>query len=115
MKISGIIVFCFGVGFILYPLFVSYNIFTGNIQPPNIFKSFALEADQVNSQEFQEPINSQEDFTKLIENSVESQLRSVLPSGIILHFLNIAAWSILSWIFIVGGFHLASLGIKLMR
>lgn len=115
MKVSGILVFCFGVGLILYPLFISYNIFTGNVQPPDMFGAFAskpsLEGVQGSSQEN----FSNGDIIKLVEDSVKNQLQSALPAGVILHFLNIAAWSILSWIFIIGGSHLASLGIKLMR
>lgn len=104
-KIAGWVVFAGGIFIIGWTLLTSYNIFTKQAEVPEFFGS---------SSQVQE-LASGEGFQEQLENLAREELRNIIPTDSITTFLNLGVWSAFAFIFIFGGFHLANLGIKLIR
>lgn len=93
-----------GVAIILYSLYNSFQIFNGLKNAPSIFVT-------------QESIKNPAESSILPEEiaiQFQQYLKNVMPSSNINQLLNLISWSIFSWILIIGGSHIASLGIKLL-
>ena len=107
-KIIGWLTFFGGISIILFTLYFSYNIFTGNAAVPEIFV-FELEKIQTPVQEGIP--TSQEGFGKMI---IE-QLKDILPLGDMTKLLNLGVWMMGAGLLIFGGSQIANLGIKLIK
>ena len=105
-KIIGWLTFLGGIAIILFTLYASYNIFTGNLEVPGILK---FESESTAS-ELKIP-ESPED----IQQVMMEQLKGILPSDTIVKILNLAVWMMLAGILIFGGAQVANLGIKLLK
>lgn len=103
-QVLGIILIIAGLSVIFYGLYSSYNIFSGNVSAPEIFKAPA-ESKTVVSQDIQAQL----------QNLVSEQLKGMLPIDSIVTFLNLISWSILAGILVFGGAQIAGLGIKLIK
>lgn len=103
-KIFGWILLIAGILVIGWTLMSSYSIFTGGIEVPEVFKT--AEEGQV---------SQKEGIQAELEEMIGEQLQGLIPIGSITTFLNLMAWSILSFILIFGGSQIAGLGIKLIK
>ncbi|MBX4200853.1 hypothetical protein KW786_01865 [Candidatus Parcubacteria bacterium] len=101
-KILGYILLSVGLLLIIVPLVQTVMIFTGNGNPPQIFK--------VQSEEAQKPA-SQFD----IQGQVQSALEKMLPIAWINYSLNLTNWMVLLFILMFGGGQLANIGIRLIK
>ena len=91
-----------GLLLIILPLYQTYNIFTGNAAPTQVFKQEKIETnDEPNN-----PFN--------IQQQVQKGLANMLPIDAINNILNLGSWMILMWILMLGGGKLAGLGIQLL-
>lgn len=117
-KILGCTLLFLGLGVIFYSLFISYNIFTGHAQAPEIFEIKPQETSKISDTEKSVPSNkglSQEDTQKILENQLQKQLQNVLPANLLPKLLNMVCWSILAGIFIFGGAQISGVGINLLK
>jgi len=106
-RILGFIVLLLGLGIIFYALFSSLQIFTGRVDPPELF-SFDEPAD---TQEAAAPNNIQEQVGELLRD----QLGGLLPRDTISRTMNISMWSLFAGLLLFGGGQIAGIGIKLLR
>lgn len=100
----GIVLLFLGLALILYSLYSSFNIFTGNAEAPQVFKE-----QQVVQDSEEQGIQAQ------IQKILEQQLKGMLPFDSLINLLNLVSWSILAGILIFGGAQVAGLGIKLIK
>ncbi len=113
LKFFGAVLLILGVGVIIWTLFLSYNIFTGETDAPALFD---LEKEEENLPPGTEEIIIEEgDFPGEIEELLEDQFSTMLPAGAMGKMFNLIAWSVLAFILIFGGSHLATLGIKILK
>lgn len=110
-RVLGIFILCLGLVLIGFAMISSYNIFTKKTEPPDIFG--VLEYSQ--EKELDPSQNPKEESADFIESSIKEQIGMFLPLNYISHFFNLASWSILAWILTVGGFHVANIGINLIK
>lgn len=105
-RILGIILLVAGLGVIGYTLFLSFDFFTGQAEPPEVF---VIERPVVQEQ------TSPKSIEEAIPQLLESQLQNILPLDSLPRMLNLAVWSVFAGILIFAGTQIASLGIKLMK
>ena len=102
-KIIGYVLLAIGVLLIAMPLWQTFNIFTGNAVPAQIFNRPA--SFQVN------PNVSALDIAGQVQNA----LIKILPVDLIDSTLNLASWLLLAWILVYGGGKIAEIGVKLLN
>ena len=105
-KTIGWLTFFAGVSIILFTLYSSYNVFTGETELPEFF---GFEPEKIQPQEEQFPA------TEDIGQMLLEPLKKLLPIDAVPKVLNLLAWSILASILIFGGSQIANLGIKLIK
>lgn len=114
-KIIGWIFIFLGIVIILYTVFSSFNIFTGNKEAPEIF-SISLE--QI-SKRHEKDIDLNQDIEKQAENQakeiIKEQLSEMIPSGSFSKTFNLISWSIFSGILIFAGSKISEIGVKLVK
>ena len=103
-KIIGWFTFLAGICIVLFTLYSSYNIFTGKMDIPEIFRTSG----------FSDTFNVQGDETGALPVIIGA-IRGIFPSDAIQKFLNLAVWMMLAGILIFGGTQIANLGIKLIK
>ena len=102
-KILGYVLLFAGVLLIVGSLWQTYNILTGTITAPQVFKkSVSLQANQQVS-------------TTDVQGQMQNALIKVLPIGAIDNSINIGIWLLLMWVLIYGGGKLADIGVKLLK
>jgi len=106
-KIFGWALLLAGVLIIIWALYSSYNIFTGEAVIPEIFET-AQEEDLPSGQ-------GAEDLESQMEKMIGEQLQGLLPSDTIPKIFNLAVWAMLAGILIFGGAQISNLGIKLIK
>ncbi len=105
-KILGYVLLTLGLALIGLTLWQSYNIFNDKASAPLMFKTqLPLATGNGNALDVQNQIN----------NAVKQQMGQILPPDAITKILNLASWSILASIFILGGGAIAGIGIKLVK
>lgn len=104
-QIIGWFFVALGVAIILYSLYNSFQIFNGLKNAPSIFVT-------------QESIIKNPAESSILPEEIAIQfqqyLKNVMPPSNVNQLLNLISWSIFSWILIIGGSHIANLGIKLV-
>jgi hypothetical protein len=103
-KILALTLIIIGLAVIFYGLYSSFNIFSGKVAAPEIFKAPPI-AKTAGSQEIQAQI----------QNMIGEQLKGMLPVDSITTFLNLTSWSVFAGILIFGGAQIAGLGVKLLN
>lgn len=106
-KIVGWGLLVAGIILIVWTLYSSYNIFTGETSVPKIFEM-----------PIEKPLTQTGgdlDIQAQVENMIGDQLKGMLPVGAIVTLLNLSVWSMLAFILIFGATQISSLGIKLIR
>jgi len=102
-KIIGYVLLAVGVLLIVVPLWHTYNIFTGNALPAQVFTRPAS-------------LTVNKNISMLdIQGQVQNALANVLPVDFITGALNLITWLLLGWILVYGGGKLAGIGIKLLK
>ena len=117
-KIFGWVLIFAGLAIIIWPLYFSYNIFQGKSKTPDIFgieEKVAITSVASNKKVPVIPSISQEDFQKEMEGMIGDQFKELLPIGALPKLLNLVAWSIIAGLFILGGFQISNLGVKLTK
>lgn len=104
-KIIGWVVFAAGLAVIACTLIFSYNIFVGKAEVPVFF-------DQENQIRETAASDSLEDR---IGEMAREEIKNLIPLDAVSTVFNLAVWSAFAFIFIFGGFQVASLGIKLIK
>ena len=102
-KIIGYVLLLIGILLIAFPLWQTYNIFTGKAVPAQVFmRPLALK------------VNNNVSMLD-IQGQVQNALIKVIPIDFIDNTLNLASWLILGWILIYGGGKIAEIGVKLIK
>ena len=117
-KIFGWVLIFAGLAIIIWPLYFSYNIFQGESKTPDIFKiEEKMITAPITSDKKVSVIPSElpEDFQKEMEGVIGDQFKELLPIGALLELLNLVGWSIIAGLFILGGFQISNLGVKLVK
>ncbi|MDD2731180.1 MAG: hypothetical protein PHW33_03605 [Candidatus Portnoybacteria bacterium] len=103
-KVLGLALIIIGLAVIFYGLYSSFNVFTGKVSAPEIFKITSA-TESVGSQDIQAQL----------QNMVAEQLKGMLPVGSITTLFNLISWSIFAGILVFGGAQISGLGIKLFN
>ena len=106
-KSVGFILLIGGVAVIGWTMLYSFNIFTGKSPVSEVFK--VPQEKTINQKAGSQDIEAQ------LQQALGEQLKGVLPADVLPKTLNLAAWSMLAGILILGGGQLAGLGIKLIK
>jgi len=112
-KILGWVLLILGIFLIVYPLFTSYNIFTGKNQAPTIFK--AAEKKETILPQKETKTLSPTELQKEMEKMIEEKLGEIFPTEFLLKLLNLISFSIFVGILIFAGSQISNLGIKLIK
>ncbi len=105
-KIIGWILLIAGVFLIGWTLLSSYNIFTAKSDLPEFFE---MPGEKIPINEGEATLEAQ------MEEMLRGQLEGILPAEAIIKFLNLAVWSMLAFILILGGSQISGLGVKLIK
>jgi hypothetical protein len=107
-KISGWLLFFTGFLIIISTLWYSYNIFSAKAGIPDFFQTPKAVKNASTTIEGQE-------LDALLQKSIESQLKGLLPVDLITKSLDLTAWAIIALILMSGGSRISDLGIKLIK
>jgi hypothetical protein len=109
-NIVGWVLLVLGVVLIGWALLSTYNVFTGKINPPEIFAG-----QDTNALDEKKSTTQPSDIQAQIEKITQEQIKNLMPTDSFSKILNLAAWSILASIFILGGTQISGIGIKLIN
>ena len=102
----GFLLLLVGLSVIGYTLFISFQMFSNKVMPPQLFSEEQASA----------PLKAgANDLQGQIEGAIGDQLKAFIPSSAIPRILNLLAWSILASLLMFGGGQVAGLGIKLLK
>jgi len=110
-KIFGWVLLVAGLILIGWTLYSTYNIFTGKVATPEIFKL----PEAAKAPVAEEKITGIQDIQAQIEKMIGEQLKGIIPVETLPKLLNLIVWSILAGLLIFGGAQISSLGIKLIK
>ncbi len=113
-KAIGSLLLIIGIGIIMYTLFISYEIVSGERSLPDIFPAF-LKKEEISSQKEISFSKDLKEMEKLQQEMIAEQISKLFPPSYIQRIFNLIAWSIMSAIFIFGGAQLATIGIRLIK
>jgi hypothetical protein len=105
--VFGWILIALGVSLIAWVLFSTYKIFTGKTEIPSVF---SYQISLVSQKE-----TSGSDIQAQMQNIIQEQLKNMIPSDYLPKILNLTVWSIMAFIFLSAGSHIAGIGIKLLN
>jgi len=114
IKIFGWVLLIAGIILIGWTLLSTYNIFTGKVATPEIFKLPEAAKAPV-AEEKITGIQDIQDIQAQIEKMIGEQLKGIIPVETLPKLLNLIVWSILAGLLIFGGAQISSLGIKLIK
>ncbi len=112
-KIIGFSLLFLGVIMILWGVWESYQIFTAKKPAPDIFK-----VSQVNQQisvKQKSTNNPQEMIQQQLAQTIQEQLKNIIPAEFINRILNLTAWSIFMAILILAGGKISTIGASLLK
>lgn len=109
-KLFGWLLLFFGVAFIIWTLYVSWQIFNNQKPAPEIFKPMQIE--EIAPAKVPSGLGQ---LQQQMQEMVSSQLKELIPKDFIPKLFNLIAWSIGAAILILGGGKIAVLGIKLLK
>jgi len=112
-KIIGWFSFFTGIVIISFTLYQSFVIFTGQKEPPDVFK---IEVEKTKTLPSKKKVpTSLEDLQNQLQEMMVEQMQNIIPKEAISKSLNLISFSILAGILIFGGSQISSLGIKLLK
>lgn len=101
--IAGYILLTIGILLIIFPLWHTYNIFTGKSLPSQVFTRPPSLKINTNVS----PLD--------VGGQIQNALIKTIPIDFIDNTLNLISWLTLMWILIYGGGKIADIGVKLMK
>lgn len=109
-QIIGYIVLIAGIILILGSVYFSWKIFSGKVNPPEIFK------EGVTNQNKNTEITPTQDMGELQKQAINKVSKDMLEAFdmYIPKTLNLFSWSLFAWIAIMAGFKLANIGKELI-
>ncbi|PIS38671.1 MAG: hypothetical protein COT34_02470 [Candidatus Nealsonbacteria bacterium CG08_land_8_20_14_0_20_43_11] len=114
-KIFGWLLLFLGLAIIGAGLFSSYQIFTGRLTMPELFKpteKVISQATALGETAGNEPMAQ---INQLLGEKLRLELESMVPASYFAKILNLISWSTFALILIVGGAQISGLGIKLIK
>ena len=119
-KIIGWVLVGTGVVMIFWIIIISYNIFTGARNAPQIFKienqPQSAECPQILQNNQNQQLQAiQEEVKKMVEGQLKDQIKNFFPPEFIAKIFNLIAWGIFAWLMFLAGSRIAGIGMKLMR
>jgi hypothetical protein len=113
-NIIGWLTFAAGILIILFTLYYSYNVFTGQLEVPQIFE---VKVDKITTPAA--PVSgfptSAEQVQEMISQQLKNQLNEMISQESLFKTFNLATWAIGASVLIFGGSKIAELGVKLIR
>ncbi len=113
-NIIGWVTFAAGISIILFTLYYSYNVFTGQLEVPQIFEVKAAETGVPTATPSGFPTSAQE-VQEMISQQLKDQLNEMISQESLFKTFNLATWAIGASVLIFGGSKIAELGVKLIR
>ncbi len=110
-RIIGWFLVIAGILIIAWVLYASFQIFTAQKNPPQIFTFKTPNAQKSAS----EPKNVQELTQEAVSSVLQEQLKQILPMDSSIKFFNLTAWSIFAGLVLIGGGQIAGIGTKLLK
>jgi hypothetical protein len=107
-NIIGWVLIIAGVALIAWTLSSTYKIFTGKENIPEIFKTSFISQGKT-------AVSQTQDLQEQMQSIIQEQLKGLIPSDVLPKTFNLAAWSILAFIFLSAGSHISGIGIKLLN
>jgi len=110
-KIFGWIILIIGILIIVWGIWTSYQIFTGQIPVYEVFTSKTAEEASLSKTN----INLNLPLEQQMQEIIKDQISKILPQEMLFKFFNLGAWWIFMMIIILGGGKLANIGINLLK
>ncbi len=98
---------------ILWGVWDSYQIFTAKKPAPDIFK--LSQAEQQTAVKQNSTANPQEMIQQQLQQTIQEQLKNILPAEFTNRILNLTAWSIFMAILILAGGKISTIGASLLK
>lgn len=105
-RIIGYVLLFLGLALIAFALYQSWSIFSGTALPPQIFKVMA-------PLKYSSPVGTL-DLQAQLNDQIQKQITQMIPPDTFSNMLNLFSFALLATILMLGGTHIASLGIKLL-
>ncbi len=105
-KVLGLFLLFAGLAVMAYAFYASFNIFTAEKEPPEVF-SFEPENGSVSQ--------TAAGLEGQMQELIRDQLKDTIPSESIFKMLNLISWSIFAFILFFGGAQVAGVGVKLIK
>jgi len=105
---TGWFLLVIGLMIIFWGLYHSYQIFTAQIEPPEIFKFAQNQTSLGENEGILDP-------EEMIGNIVGERLEQMMPISSISKLFDLIAWSIFAMILFFGGVQVAGIGVKLIK
>ncbi|MDD4990511.1 MAG: hypothetical protein PHW31_04400 [Candidatus Pacebacteria bacterium] len=112
-KIIGFFLLFLGVIMILWGVWDSYQIFTAKKPAPDIFKISQVEQQTAVKQN--STANPQEMIQQQLQQTIQEQLKNILPAEFTNRILNLTAWSIFMAILVLAGGKISTIGASLLK
>jgi hypothetical protein len=110
-KIFGWIILIIGILVIVWGIWTSYQIFTGQIPVYEVFTSETIEG----TSSADTKINLNLPMEQQIQQIAKDQIGQILPQESMFKFFNLGAWWIFMMILMLGGGKLAIIGVNLLK
>ena len=110
-KIFGWVILTIGILIIVWGLWTSYQIFTGQMPVYEVFTPKASNGTSLTGSE----INLNLPMEQQIQQLIKDQIGQILPQESLFKIFNLSAWWIFMMILMLGGGKLASIGINLLK
>jgi hypothetical protein len=110
-KIFGWIILIIGILVIVWGIWTSYQIFTGQIPVYEVFTSETIEGTSLADTK----INLNLPMEEQIQQIIKDQIGQIIPQESMFKFFNLGAWWIFMMILMLGGGKLAIIGVNLLK
>jgi hypothetical protein len=107
-NIVGWVLIIAGIVLIFWTLSSTYKVFTGKGNIPEIFHVSPTSQEKT-------AVSQTQDLQTQMQGIIQDQLKGMIPSDTLPKILNLSVWSILAFIFLSAGSHIAGIGIKLLN
>lgn len=112
-KIFGLILVLLGLVIIFLAIFETFNIFTAQKEPPQIFEKIIQTA--TGEEKIEKAKSPEEKMQILQQEMITEQFQKMLPQETIMKLLNLMSWSIGAFILFTGGGKISQIGVSLIK
>lgn len=110
-KLFGYLLLLLGVGIIVIAVIYSFQIFTGKISAPDVFKKEIT----ITQNKTVDPKDlTQENMQNYVSQTVQDSISRILPENFAIKTVNLACWGAFAGIAIFAGGKIGGLGINLI-